>query len=376
MQPLATRIGVLHDFELRFDLPVGPGERGVANVAPRPGDDVWGALYRLTHADAERLDRTEGVDRGVYRRLAVEVHTHDGLLLAAFTYRSQISRPERKPSRRYLGLLLAGARELGLPDEYVERLAPAAGGGRAELSAGSSLPGLVPTAGGRSPGTERRRMRGTATRRRIRTRSKCGDQRAPPDADGAKLRSAGRLPRAAVTYAKPHPPAARSNLHAGGRIAPRPRTQGARAALAARHRLAVPRHARRVRGALLPLPGAADDARAARGVPDGAGARGALRRRSCCALGLGALSVLLGERRRLGCARHSRSRWRRASRSAAPGSRSGPVAPSPHLGLDWFVLDLLVLGAGLRAARARLRAAARAAASSGAAGAPTSRTSS
>lgn len=122
MQPLATQIGVLHDFALRFDLPIGPGERGVANVAPQPRDLVWGALYQLTHTDANRLDRTEGVARGVYRRLAVEVETPAGTALAAFTYRSEISRPERKPSRRYLGLLLAGAREHGLPADYVERL--------------------------------------------------------------------------------------------------------------------------------------------------------------------------------------------------------------------------------------------------------------
>ena len=122
MQPLATRIGVLHDFELRFDLPVGPGERGVANVAPRPGDQVWGALYQLAHVDAERLDRTEGVHQGVYRRLTIVVRTPDDEQIGAFTYRSEISRPERKPSRRYLDLLLAGARELGLPEEYIERL--------------------------------------------------------------------------------------------------------------------------------------------------------------------------------------------------------------------------------------------------------------
>jgi gamma-glutamylcyclotransferase len=122
MRPLETAIGMLRDFELRFDLPIGPGERGCANVGPREGDHVWGALYRLTHADAERLDRTEGVPQGVYRRLAVEVHGPSGLAIAAFTYRSEITRPERKPSRRYLGLLLAGARELALPPDWIARL--------------------------------------------------------------------------------------------------------------------------------------------------------------------------------------------------------------------------------------------------------------
>ena len=58
-------------------------------------------------------------------------------------------------------------------------------------------------------------------------------------------------------------------------------------------------------------------------------------------LGLGALSVLLGERRKLG--------WGGTACSGAaialggPWIESGPVDPSPHLGLDWFVLDLLVL---------------------------------
>ncbi len=122
MQPLATEIGVLDDFALCFDLPVGPGERGVANVVRRPGEYVWGALYQLTAPEAQRLDRTEGVDRGAYRRLEVEVRTPDARAVGAFTYRSELGQPGRKPSRRYMGLLLRGSRELGLPAEWVERL--------------------------------------------------------------------------------------------------------------------------------------------------------------------------------------------------------------------------------------------------------------
>lgn len=122
MRPLETRIARLEDFELRFDLPVGPGERGVANVAPREGDHVWGAAYRLIHAEAERLDLTEGVQHGAYHRLGVQVRPSDGALLSAFTYHSARSQAGRKPSRRYLGLLLAGARHHGLPAEYVARL--------------------------------------------------------------------------------------------------------------------------------------------------------------------------------------------------------------------------------------------------------------
>lgn len=122
MRPLEVRIGRLDDFELRFDLPVGRGERGVANVAHRPGDHVWGVLWRISADQALHLDRTEGVPRGYYRRLAVDVASDDGTRISAFTYHSPRGRPGRKPSRRYLGLLLAGARQHGLPDPWLERL--------------------------------------------------------------------------------------------------------------------------------------------------------------------------------------------------------------------------------------------------------------
>jgi cation transport regulator ChaC len=122
MQPLEARVGRLDGFELRFDLAVGPGERGVANVAPLPGEGVWGVAYLLRHADAERLDRTEGVHHGAYARLPVAVLDLAGETLNAFTYYSGRGRDGRKPSRRYLGLILAGARHHGLPRDWVARL--------------------------------------------------------------------------------------------------------------------------------------------------------------------------------------------------------------------------------------------------------------
>ncbi len=119
MRPLATRWGWLADYRLCFDLPIGPGERGCANVAPAPGTRVAGILYRITRNDAERLDRTEGAPQGIYRRIAVEVTVDEAERVAAFTYQASRRRPSRKPSARYLGLLLDGARAHGLPAEYV-----------------------------------------------------------------------------------------------------------------------------------------------------------------------------------------------------------------------------------------------------------------
>jgi cation transport regulator ChaC len=122
MRPSEALAGRLEGWVLAFDLPVGPGERGVANLHPRPGDYVWGVLYAITPSEATRLDRSEGVHRGAYTRVQVAVVSRDGRSLPAFTYCSRRSDPTRKPSRRYLGLLLAGARDHGLPADYVEIL--------------------------------------------------------------------------------------------------------------------------------------------------------------------------------------------------------------------------------------------------------------
>jgi cation transport regulator ChaC len=122
MQPRSSRPGRLDGFELRFDLPVGPGERAVANLAVAPGAVVHGVLYSISQAEAAVLDRTEGVDRGYYERLIVRVSTGEASL-DAFTYVSPRRVERRKPSARYLGLLLEGAREHGLPASYIEQLA-------------------------------------------------------------------------------------------------------------------------------------------------------------------------------------------------------------------------------------------------------------
>ena len=122
MRARAVRRGWLDGFRLCFNLPVGPGERGVANIEATVGESICGALYLLTPSDCDRLDRTEGVHVGAYYRFPVDVRLDDGSTCAAFTYRSRFASAGRKPSPRYLGLLVEGARQRGLPDEYVRWL--------------------------------------------------------------------------------------------------------------------------------------------------------------------------------------------------------------------------------------------------------------
>ncbi len=95
-----------------------------ANIVPAPGDEVWGVVWECPPEDLLRLDCFEGVSGGHYRRLPVEVETADGRMLPAITYVACDDRivAETAPAAWYAGHILRGAREHGLPADYIARL--------------------------------------------------------------------------------------------------------------------------------------------------------------------------------------------------------------------------------------------------------------
>ena len=81
-----------------------------------PADRLWGALDRLSDHQMTTLDRLElGYDRR-----AVEVSC-EGRIETAMLYVARDARidPRLRPYRWYKDFVLAGARELGLPPEYI-----------------------------------------------------------------------------------------------------------------------------------------------------------------------------------------------------------------------------------------------------------------
>jgi cation transport regulator ChaC len=122
MRPIEARPALLENYSLRFNLAVGPGERAVANVESQMGARTWGVLYLITVEQSVHLDRTEGVGRGTYNRIPVNAIVDGSEQIAAFTYQSNRTSLGRKPSPRYLGLLIAGAIRHGLPPDYLLHL--------------------------------------------------------------------------------------------------------------------------------------------------------------------------------------------------------------------------------------------------------------
>ena len=122
MRPIHAQPALLENYRLCFNLAIGRGERGVANLESRAGARTWGVLYLMTPEQSEHLDRTEGVPSGAYRRIQVSVIVSGGVQIGGFTYQSDRTRQGRKPSPRYIGLLIEGAAQHGLPPDYLDYL--------------------------------------------------------------------------------------------------------------------------------------------------------------------------------------------------------------------------------------------------------------
>ena len=85
---------------------------------------AWGVLFEVTERDLETLDRVEGVHLGGYARESISVRVQDGSIVAAVTYIGQepFIDDTLVPYDWYRELVVEGAREHGLPADYVDEL--------------------------------------------------------------------------------------------------------------------------------------------------------------------------------------------------------------------------------------------------------------
>jgi gamma-glutamylcyclotransferase len=130
-RPLARAI--LPGYRLAFTRFSGDRLGGVADVRSQPGSSVWGALYDISERDLIQLDDYEGYcgsgEANLYDRIDVAVWLggQADRIVEAFAY--QIADPSSMhipPSAYYLGIIVAGARQWGLPEQYIQQIASVA----------------------------------------------------------------------------------------------------------------------------------------------------------------------------------------------------------------------------------------------------------
>lgn len=120
-------LAALPEHQLRFHKRGSDGSGKCTTVdTGRDRDVVYGVLYEIEPVDRARLHEAEGLGAG-YRVRHVGVRTPRGPR-TAYTYRAQPGWIDQtlRPFAWYQDLVLAGAREHGLPGSYLEALAQVA----------------------------------------------------------------------------------------------------------------------------------------------------------------------------------------------------------------------------------------------------------
>lgn len=126
VEPLASCRAALPGWRMRFNVQhFFRHEGGVGNIEPSPDPDdrVLGVLHRCADEDLQHLDAAEAYGYG-YDRITVYVEA-DGERVPALAYVGMPGFIDEGclPTRRYLNILLNGARHAGLERAYIDRLA-------------------------------------------------------------------------------------------------------------------------------------------------------------------------------------------------------------------------------------------------------------
>ena len=115
-----TDTGWLMGWRLTFGGEDFGWEGALSTVVEEPGSQVFVVLYDVSDLDAPQLDRWEGGELGLHKKLRLRVHTLDGDVLAWVDVLDAYEGGE--PSARYLGGIADAAEQAGAPDDYVAAL--------------------------------------------------------------------------------------------------------------------------------------------------------------------------------------------------------------------------------------------------------------
>ncbi len=124
-QILEEEVARLENYELVFNKKARGGS-ATANIRPAPGKTVHGVLYKIPESAYRNLDRFEGVPEH-YRRIEVLATNGAGKKIAAQAYIATKVEKGLRPAPHYLQVILDGAKEHNLPEEYIGQIKAAAG---------------------------------------------------------------------------------------------------------------------------------------------------------------------------------------------------------------------------------------------------------
>jgi len=122
--PKAVYMGkaILPNWEVQFNFLSRTYNGGVTGIEPAIAKLVRGVLYEVSNEELLHLDTIEGIPEGIYYRQTIYVVDESGKMVKVATYRTTNPKGPFKPTKKYVGLMIKGAKEHGLDPSYIKEL--------------------------------------------------------------------------------------------------------------------------------------------------------------------------------------------------------------------------------------------------------------
>jgi len=124
-KPEVLAVARLEDYALSFHGESRRWDGGESTVINKPGEYVWGVVYKLTLSDSERLDSWQDVrldGTGTYFHYPTQVSDAEGNRYPVLVYKRFQAGEPSSPSQELMATIIAGASARELPAAYLEKL--------------------------------------------------------------------------------------------------------------------------------------------------------------------------------------------------------------------------------------------------------------
>ncbi|WP_448583997.1 gamma-glutamylcyclotransferase family protein [Thermocrinis sp.] len=110
-------VGYVEGYRLVFNGWSGKWNGGVADLVEDPSGKVWGVLFKLESFDC--LDKHEGYPSVYNRKKLIVIVPKLRRKFEAEAYIKTSKEDESKPSESYINTIIEGAKENGLPEDWI-----------------------------------------------------------------------------------------------------------------------------------------------------------------------------------------------------------------------------------------------------------------
>lgn len=117
------RRAALKDFGLAFNCYSRSQRCGPASIRPSPGEYVRGVAFEITQEEFRQIAQKEGAPE-TYVEKHISLTLEDNTAVPAVTFRCRpgTERPDRRPCKDYLRIIIEGAKQYDLHPDWIKKL--------------------------------------------------------------------------------------------------------------------------------------------------------------------------------------------------------------------------------------------------------------